>query len=73
MNTNRFWTEFQKKVNLSDTFRVSFHRPDGVLDGCFNNVNGHNLKEILNILPNLWIAVVFNISENEFQFSRNNF
>ena len=55
------------------TFRVSFHRPDGVLDGFFNNVSENNLEEVLNTLPKLWIAVVFNISENEFQFSRNNF
>lgn len=73
MNTNRFGTELQTNVNLSNTFKIFFHRPNGVLDGYFNNINGNNLKEILDTLPKFWTAVVFNISENEFQFSSVNF
>lgn len=72
MNTHRLNDESLGNQSPSDTFKICFHRPNGTLDGFFNNIDGYKLDDILKHLPNGWIATVFNINKEEILFSHRN-
>lgn len=53
-------------------FKVLFHKPNGVLDGYFKQISDNQLQAVLELLPDDWIATLYDAVTNEIQFSYTN-
>jgi hypothetical protein len=53
-------------------YKITFHKPNGILDGFFKNVKKEYCEKILQSLPQRWIAIVYNENLELIEYSHTN-